>query len=431
MRRSEVYSASVIVLSITSLIENIAGTIPASYFPYYATSLGAEIWFIGVFIAAFMVTSAFLSSPLGSLSDRIGRKKLIQAGLLADVFLGTLTGLVPNWQTLLILRALNGVATAAVRPAAEASLIDQVPKRRRGEALGFFLTLTMVGWFIGPIFGGTIQFLSETSLGLTLENSYRIPYFVDSLLSVIAIGLVAWKVKETRGERSDLKRTETAEEDDVKLTGWILRSIRVLYVTTLTNGFAVGFIAPVGVLFLGEIFGAIPFQIGAILSISGFVGILCNFFAGKLADKWGRKPVIAIGSLSSRLGSIALPFTSDLWQATGVMALRSLGINVSMPAGRALRADLVPAKIRGKLFGRFTAFFDVGMIAGVLLGPWLFDTFRLQEFKIESLNLTIKGAGTPFFLSGIMGLTALIILLIFVKEPPRRTKAERLRMETI
>ncbi|MCK5592893.1 MFS transporter, partial [Candidatus Bathyarchaeota archaeon] len=352
MRRSELYSASVIVLSITSMVENIAGALPMSYFPYYATSLGAEFWFIGVFIAAFMVTSAFLSSPFGSLSDRAGRKKLIQAGLLADVFLGILTGLVPNWQTLLIIRALNGVATAAVRPAAEASLIDQVPKRRKGEALGFFLTLTMVGWFIGPIFGGTIQFLSETTLGLTLENSYRIPYFVDSLLSVIAIGLVAWKVKETRGERSDLKRTETVEEDDFKLTGWIRRSIRVLYVTTLTNGFAVGFIAPVGVLFLGEVFGAVTFQIGAILSISGFVGIACNFFAGKLADKWGRKPVITIGSLSSRLGSMVLPFASNLWQATGVMALRSLGINVAMPAGRALRADLAPAKIRGKLFGR-------------------------------------------------------------------------------
>ncbi len=423
MRRSELYSASVIVLSITSMVENIAGALPMSYFPYYATSLGAEIWFIGVFIAAFMVTSAFLSSPFGSLSDRAGRKKLIQAGLLADVFLGILTGLVPNWQTLLIIRALNGVATAAVRPAAEASLIDQVPKRRKGEALGFFLTLTMVGWFIGPIFGGTIQFLSETYLGLTLEDSYRIPYFVDSLLSVIAIGLVAWKVKETRGERSDLKRTETAEEDDFKLTGWVLRSIRVLYVTTLTNGFAVGFIAPVGVLFLAEIFGAVTFQIGAILSISGFVGIACNFFAGKLADKWGRKPVITIGSLSSRLGSMVLPFASNLWQATGVMAFRSLGINVAMPAGRALRADLAPAKIRGKLFGRFTAFFDMGMIAGVLIGPWLFQTFQFQEFKIEWLGgLIVKGAGLPFFVSGIIGLIALALLLVFVEEPPRKEK---------
>lgn len=427
MRRSEVYSASVIVLSLASLVENIAGTMPASYFPYYAISLGAEMWFIGSFIAAFLVTSAFLSSPFGSLSDRIGRKKLIQAGLLADVFLGTLTGLIQNWHSLLIVRALNGVATAAVSPAAEASLIDQVPRSRRGEALGFFLTATMVGWFLGPIFGGTIQFLSETSLGLALEDSYRIPYFVDSGLSVIAMGLVAWKVRETRGRSSIKKTREAAKEDDVKLVGWVLRSVRVLYVTTFTNGFAVGFIAPVGVLFLGAMFGAVPFQIGVILSVSGFVGILFNFFAGKIADTWGRKPVIAIGSLSSRLASLGLPFTSDLWQATGVMAFRSLGINVAMPAGRALRADLVPAKIRGKIFGRFTAFFYAGMVAGALLGPWLFDTFESETFRIEWLGgLTVKGMGLPFFVSGIMGLLALVLLLVFVEEPQRKARSEAL-----
>ena len=432
MRRSEVYSASVIVLSLSSLVENIAGTLPASYFPYYAESLGAETWFIGSFVAAFLVTSALLSSPFGSLSDRTGRKKLIQAGLLADVFLGTLTGLIQNWQSLLIVRALNGVATAAVRPAAEASLIDQVPKTRRGEALGFFLTATMVGWFLGPIFGGTIQFLSQNVLGLALEDSYRIPYFADSALSVIAIGLVAWNVRETRGHSSIRKISEKPKEDSIKLIGWVLRSVRVLYISTLTNGFAVGFIAPVGVLFLGEMFGAIPFQIGVILSVSGFVGILCNFFAGRLADVWGRKPIIAIGSLSSRLASLVLPFTSSLWQATGVMAFRSLGINVSMPAGRALRADLVPAKIRGKLFGRFSAFFNAGMVAGALLGPWLFYEFQHEEFKIEWLgDLMIKGMGFPFFVSGIMGLLALALLLIFVKEPKRKYEMRKKEAETL
>lgn len=426
MRRSEIYSGSVIVLSLVSLIENIAGTLPASYFPYYATSLGAEIWFIGSFIAAFLVTNALLSSSFGSFSDRIGRKKLIQAGLLADVFLGTLTGLIQNWQSLLIVRALNGVATAAVRPAAEASLIDQVPTSRRGEALGFFLTATMVGWFLGPVFGGTIQFLSETSLRLALEDSYRIPYFVDSGFSVIAMGLVAWKVRETRGLSSVGRERNVTEENDVRLEGWVLRSVRVLYITTLTNGFAVGFIAPVSVLFLGSMFGAIPFQIGAILSVSGFTGILCNFFAGKLADVWGRKPVIAIGSLSSRLASLVLPFTSDLYQATGVMAFRSLGINVSMPAGRALRADLVPTKIRGKLFGRFAAFFNAGMVSGALLGPWLFDMFQLEEFRIGWLGgLTVKGMGIPFFVSAILGLVALALLLLFVKEMRREDKSSR------
>lgn len=424
MRRS-IYSASVIALSLASLVENIAGAMPSSYFPYYVASLGAEMWFLGAFIAAFLVTNAFLSSPFGSFSDRFGRKKMIQAGLIADMFLGTATGLVQDWQSLLIIRALNGTATAAVRPAAEASLVDQVPADKRGEAMGFFLTATLIGWFIGPIFGGVIQHVSQTMLQFSVEDSYRIPYFVDSFLSVIALALVNRKVKETRGHGSSVKPIKKEEADSVKLPRQVQRSIRVLYVTTMTNGFSVGFIAPVGVLFLGSAFGAVPLQIGTILSISGFMGVLCNFFAGKLADMWGRKPVIAIGSISSRLASLVLPFTADLWQATGIMAFRSLGINVSMPAGRALRADLVPSKIRGKLFGRFAACFNVGMIAGALLGPWLFDTFKYDLFVLEWLGgLIVKGIGLPFFVSSIMGLVALTFLLIFVKEPPRKTRIE-------
>jgi len=291
--------------------------------------------------------------------------------------------------------------------------------------MGFFMTATLVGWFVGPIFGGTIQFLSQSKLGFSPEDSYRIPYFMDSLLSVIALVLVNWKVQETRGHGAAEKR-RTVSKDDIKLTGSVSRSVRVLYITELTNGFAVGFIAPVGVLFLSAAFGAIPFQIGAILSVSGFVGVLCNFFAGKMADTWSRKPVIAIGSFSSRLAAFILPYTLDLWQATGVMAACSLGLNIAMPATRALRADLVPAKIRGKLFGRFAALFNVGMVAGSLLGPWLFDTFMSESFRIDWLGgLLIKGVGITFFLSGTMGLIALALLLVFVKEPSRKVKLAR------
>ncbi|RLI44255.1 hypothetical protein DRO69_07800 [Candidatus Bathyarchaeota archaeon] len=417
---SKVYSTSVIVLSLTSLIENLAFMLSASYFPYYAESLGAQIEYVGIFSAAFLITSALLSQRFGSLSDKIGRKKLIQAGLLADVFLGIFTGLLQNWTLLLIVRALNGVATAAVSAPAEASLIDQVPKHKKGEALGFFLTLSMIGWFTGPVFGGSVQFFAERQMRLRLEDSYRIPFFVDSLLAIIAMGLVAWKVRETRG--GSVKPMDF-KESKVKLNSSISRSLKVLYVTALANGFAVGFIALVGVLFLRDILHASSFEIGAILSISGFVGIFCNFIAGKTADVIGKKPLITLGSLSSRLASIVLPFSSNLIVATGIMVFRSLGINIAMPATRALRADLVPAEVRGKLFGRLQAFFNAGMIIGTLLGPWIFYLYINEVFRFTWLiDISIKGYGLPFYISAALGLTALALLLLFVKEPPRHEK---------
>lgn len=420
MRTVKLYSSSVIILSLAALVENLAYALPMSYFPDYVQLLGASVAYIGLFTAAFTAANATLSQKLGSLSDRIGRKKLIQAGLLADVVLGTLTGVIWNWAPLLIVRILNGVATAAVAAPSEASLVDQVPERRRGEALGFYLTLSMIGFNMGPVFGGVIQFLCNDILGIGLEWSYRVPYFVDSLLAFIAFILVWWGVKETRGIHSSREMVQQQKED-VEISKKVMFSLRILYITSLATGFAVGFIIPISVLYFGDIFKATSLQIGIILTISGFVGLTCNLYAGKISDRVGRKPVISLGTLPSRLASIAFPFAPDLVSAAGITIFRSFGHNVAMPASRALTADLIPENVRGKLFGRLAAFFSLGAILGPVLSTWIYDIYRFQAFEVPWLgNLVVRGAGIPFFVSSAIGLFALLLLLVFVEEPRRR-----------
>ncbi|MEE8632098.1 MAG: MFS transporter, partial [Candidatus Bathyarchaeia archaeon] len=365
--------------------------------------------------------NAGLSQRFGALSDRIGRKRLIQAGLLADVLLGTLTGLVWDWAPLLFIRVLNGIATAAVAAPSEASLVDQVPRRRRGEALGFYLTMSMVGFNMGPVFGGAIQSLCSDVFATGLEWSYRIPFFADSLLALIAFFLV-WKgVKETRGVNSMAKTSDKTEQDDFKLSKKSAFSLKILYISSLATGFAVGFIIPITVLYFGDIFHATPLQIGVILSLAGFVGLTCNLFAGRISDRIGRKPVIALGALPSRVATIAFPFAPNLTSAAGITVFRSFGHNVAMPASRALNADLVPEKVRGKLFGRLAAFFSLGAILGPILSTLIYDAYRFRTLQIPFLNdLSVRGAGLPFFISSAIGLLSLTLLLVFVEEPKKR-----------
>ncbi len=419
MRTSKLYTSSVVILSLSSLVENLAHALPMSYFPDYVQLLGASVAYIGLFTAAFTAANATLSQRFGSLSDRIGRKRLIQAGILADVVLGTLTGLVWDWAPLLVIRVLNGVATAAVAAPAEASLVDQVPEDRRGEALGFYLTLSMVGFNMGPVFGGAIQFLCNDILGIGLEWSYRAPFFVDSFLAVIAFFLVWWGVKETRGEGSSRERVQ--QDGELGLSRKVMFSLRILYVSSLATGFAVGFIIPISVLYFGDVFGATPLQIGVILTISGFVGLACNLYAGRLSDRVGRKRIIALGTLPSRLASVAFPFAPDLFSAVGVTLFRSFGHNVAMPASRALNADLIPERVRGKLLGRLAAFFSLGAIVGPVLSTWIYYVYRYEVFEVPWLgNLGVRGGGIPFFVSGAIGLFSLFLLLVFVEEPRRR-----------
>jgi MFS family permease len=418
MQSSRLYTSSVVILSLAALVENLAYALPISYFPNYVQLLGASVAYIGFFTAAFTAANATLSQKFGGLSDRIGRKRLILAGLLTDVVLGTLTGIVWDWRVLLIIRLLNGVATAAVAAPSEASLVDQVPEERLGEALGFYLTMSMVGFNLGPVFGGAIQFVSENIFGMGLEWSYRVPFFIDSFLAFIAFVLVWLGVKETRGQ--DSSRRIVPRKVGVDLSQEVRFSLKVLYITSLATGFAVGFIIPISVLFYIDVFQATSPQIGIILSASGFVGLSCNFFAGKISDKIGRKIIIALGSIPSRLATIILPFAPDLFSAAGITVFRSLGHNVAMPASRALNADLVPEEIRGKLFGRMGAFFSLGAILGPILSTLIYNTYRYQTFQFPWLgNLVVRGVGLPFFISSAIGFISLILLLVFVKEPKR------------
>ena len=90
-----------------------------------------------------------------------------------------------------------------------------------------------------------------------------------------------------------------------------------------------------------------------------------------------------------------------------------------MPAARALNADLIPESIRGKLFGRMSAYFNIGAIAGPILSKVLYDHFRYQTCIVPWLDhMVIPGAGIPFFISGTISLFSLA-LLAFVKEPQR------------
>ncbi|UCC28566.1 MAG: hypothetical protein JSW29_03770 [Candidatus Bathyarchaeota archaeon] len=63
------------------------------------------------------------------------------------------------------------------------------------------------------------------------------------------------------------------------------------------------------------------------------------------------------------------------------------------------------------------------MIAAALLGPWLFYLFQFDELTITWLgSFIVKGIGFPFFISGIIGLLALALPLVFLEEPPRKSE---------
>jgi len=423
-------NGTILVLALVMLIESLATGIPISYFPKYATSLGASVSSLGVFMSSFMASYAIMSPKMGGLSDRYGRKKLMTYGLTGDVVLGVAQGLAPNWVWLLLIRIINGVVASAAMVSGQALLMDVADSGKRGEVSGMVMSMSMFGHMVGPMFGGIIQSYS-VKRGFSLITSYRIPYFVDSILATVALVLIIWKIpnKETESENHKVGNLHmgTHNEPMVKhgqvqnklKINELSKPLKILLVFTFVNGLIEGVTMPLIVLFLGDKFQMVPYEIGTFLSVSGIVGLFATMYAGKLADRYGRKPFIVLGSLVSYVSSIFIPIVDTLSFVLGFTTLWSVADNTGSPSLLALRTDLTDENNRGRIFGYFGSISMLGMIIGPIIGTYLYGTY--QNMNLFLLGVSVPGYGLPFILFGILGVVVVLMVQFLITEPESKS----------
>lgn len=407
MEKKSLYTRPIIILGLNQLVATLAFQLPYSYFPQYAISLGASVASIGIFTTAYMFLAAIVSPFVGEYADKFGRKRLIILGCIGSTISGAMAGLVPSWEWLLLVRALNGAVRQAVLIPSEALLIDQAPPRKIGEATGFVMACGMVGRTIGPLFGGTIQWLSVSS-GFSELDSYRMPYFVDASFNALSTLLIIFGIKESRASVKDVKSHENSGKG-IKIP----KPFKVFLICAFITGVGEGFIRPILVLFFSDVFGAEPLEIGFLITIAGFLDLSASWLAGKASDRFGRKIVMAIGGIPARLLGTAISLSPTIELASIFYIARGYMFRIHNVALRTFRADLSPIQIRGRLFGLYRTFYDVGDMIGPMTATYLYDAYRYQTFKIG--GFTVPGYGLPFYFNTAIGIASIFFLLAFVK----------------
>jgi MFS family permease len=155
---------AVVALSVTRLSDAMGNSILFIVIPLYVAKL-PEVYFhlpvpvlVGLLISIYGFVNSAMQPLMGALVDRLNRRKLmIQVGL-ALVGAGTLSfTLASRFADLLILRTLQGVGVALTIPASMALMAVITQKETRGGSMGFYSTLRMVGFALGPIIGGYLK----------------------------------------------------------------------------------------------------------------------------------------------------------------------------------------------------------------------------------------------------------------------------------
>ena len=142
-----------------------------------------------------------------------------------------------------------------------------------------------------------------------------------------------------------------------------------LFITTLSlnmmgQGGAFGALFPVQA---KEQVGLSSAQLGELLSLAGFLGLLVTIPSGWVIDKYGRKVTLIPGLLLLATGAFVLTSLDNMTQIYLVIGLYGIGQALSMGASQAFAADLAPEDRRGAFLGVWTTIGNIGSIVAPLL----------------------------------------------------------------
>ena len=125
--------------------------------PHLSASLGAgateSLWILDIYgfmLAGFLVT-------MGTLSDRLGRRRVLLAGAAVFTVATVVAAFAPTPLTLILARAAMGVAGATLMPSTLALLSTMFRDPvQRGTAIAMWFSCLMLGGALGPVVGGAL-----------------------------------------------------------------------------------------------------------------------------------------------------------------------------------------------------------------------------------------------------------------------------------
>ncbi|TKV60735.1 MFS transporter [Nakamurella flava] len=339
---------------------------------------------------------------LGALSDRWGRRTVLQAALLAFAVGSTVTALADSVGLVVTGRLVQGIAGGALLPVTMALVADLRTGRRRTVGLGLVGALQELGSVLGTLYGiGVAALLAAWPVTAAIEPSgWRWVFWINLPLTAVAMVLIALAVPGRRpaGAGSQGRRVDGRVVGRVDVVGAALLAIGLaLLVVGLQNPDpSVAALPPWGLPMLGA----------AVVVLAGFA-------------VWERRASVRLltiprGGGRPVAGALLVSF------ATGAALLTTL-VQVELYGQTLLGLDTAGS---AGLLARFLVALPIGaVVGGAVAGPWgdrIVATLGLVVAALGFWAMTAWPASTddpaaagPWML-GQLGVTVFDIWLVVV-----------------
>jgi EmrB/QacA subfamily drug resistance transporter len=360
---------ALLVAALTAFLTPFMGSAVNVALPAIGRDFGANAILLSWVASAYLLMAAVFLVPFGRLADIMGRKKIFVAGILIFSGASFLCAAAPSAMMLIVFRVFQALGSAMIFATGVAIITSVFPVGERGAAMGITVASTYAGLSIGPFVGGilTAHLGWRSIFGLTVPLGLAVAYLT---------------VKKFKGEWAE------AKGEAFDWPGAVVYGISLIFIM---YGFSL-----------------LPGLTGAILILSGLVGIVVFI---------GRELKIDHPVLDIRLFKLNRVFTfSNLaalihYSATfGVSFLLSLYLQYikglsPQQAGLILVAQPVVMALFSPLMGRLSDRIEPRLVASIGMAitfvglcPFVFLTNKTSLTWIMG-NLMLLGLGFAFFSS--------------------------------
>lgn len=354
---------ALLALSVSAFGSGISMRVSDPLLPGLAKEFSMTLGHAALVITVFAIAYGFSQLIFGPLGDRFGKYRVIAWGTLACGLTTALCALAPNFELLLVARAMAGASAATIIPLAMAWIGDVVSYERRQPILAKFMIGQVLGISSGVLLGG---YAAD-------HLHWRVPFEAIAVYFALGGAFLLWnnsrlplEAKKTNLVQGSAFKRTVSEFAQVLAVPWA----RVVLLTVFAEG--------------ASIFGAFAFMVthihqvhsiplamaGQVVMLFGLGGLLFAVSAYYLVHRLGEIGLCRWGGVLVAVSYITVAVSSNWWWAMPACFLAGLGFYMLHNTLQINATQMAPER-RGAAVAAFAASYFIGQSAGIAISGFL------------------------------------------------------------
>ncbi|MCM3740697.1 MFS transporter [Oceanobacillus luteolus] len=310
---------------------------------FYIRALGLPQQVNGEIIALTSLATAIILVPAGIMSDRLGRKKVMAAGVVIGGVILASRSLVELESFLLGTGFATGIALAFFQVSIIPWLAENSGTKQRIHLFSLHSAVMMAANVIGNLLGGVMT--DFFSLFMTDLFSIRYTLLFGSLFYFVSIIPIMKMKEKPREKRNEQENPSIRRFMSKNKTG--LKVVALFAVAQLIIGTGSGLVIPYLNLYFADRFQASTSMIGVIIALGQAATALAMFIGPLVVQRLGEVRAVVTLQLLSLPFLLLTAFSTSLW----IAAIGFLFRQALMNAGNPIQSSLMMSKVNDSMKG--------------------------------------------------------------------------------